>query len=360
MGWIRWTQRALGAALVMSLTLMGCAASRRGPGPAASEGVGAPTAPVDVARQCEDFAKRLDYAGKSVAGRSAATVVLAPLAVGVGLMGFLATGNPVGLAMAVEGPVQLGRWTAKAGKENAAQAQRLRQACEDGGGPDTVAASMAVRDLAGVRLGERNTADATRLYRDALTILDRAGAGESEDAALTALRLAGLVAASTPTSPEVGLLYQRVIRLHEHADNARPRELASVLGLYAASLRASGRAAEAEAMDARAAAISAEAQAAEERAQGVPAAARGTSVTGISVPPGCEHADLTTLDRLNQEADAAGRPARILAVDCREDGRIRSVHLGAPATEGSDVVMLDEQDPDLQARIRPALLAAEP
>lgn len=152
---------------------------------------------------------------------------------------------------------------------------------------------------------------------------------------------------------------KRVIRIHEHAGSAPSRELASVLGLYAGSLRASGLAVEAEMRDARAAQISAEVQAAEERAQTTPTAARGTSVTGVSVPPGCEHADLTTLDRLNQEAEAAGRPARVLAVDCHEDGRIRSVQLGAPATEGSDVVILDEQDPDPNARIRPALLAAE-
>lgn len=358
MGRIRWTQRALGAVLVMSLTLMGCAASRRGPGPATSDAAAAPTETAAVSAQCRDFAKRFDYAGRSVAGRSAATILMAPLAIGVGLLGVM-TMNPQGLVLAVEGPAKLVQWTAKAGTENAAQARRLHEACEDGGGPDTVAASMAVRDLAGVRLGERNTADATRLYRDALAILDQAGAGESEDATRTALKLAGLVAASTPTSPEVGLLYERVIRIHEHAGSARSPELASVLGLYAGSLRASGRAVEAEMMDARAAQISAEVQAAEERAQTAPTVARGTSVTGISVPPGCEHADLTTLDRLNQEVEAAARPARVLAVDCHEDGRIRSVHLGAPATEGSVVLILEEQDPDLEARIRPALLAAE-
>jgi hypothetical protein len=357
---IRRAERALGAVLVMSFTLMGCATSRRGPSPATSEALGGPTMPTEVATRCRDFAKRFDYAGRSVAGRSAVTVLLAPLAIGVGVAATAFTMNPQGLVLAVEGPAKLIGWTAQAGTENAAQTERLRRACEDGGGPDTVTASKAVRDLAVVRLGEQDTADATRLYRDALGILDRAGAGDSEEAAWTALKLVRLVAASTPASPEVGGLYERIVRILESGGGAQSGELGSVLALYAESLRASGRAAEAEVVEARSvASLSVDGRSAEERVRTAPAAERGTSVTGISVPPDCEHADLTVLDRLNQDAAATGLPGRIRAVDCHEDGRIRAVHLGSPAAEGVDVLILDEQDPDLETRIRPALVAAE-
>ena len=63
------------------------------------------------------------------------------------------------------------------------------------------------------------------------------------------------------------------------------------------------------------------------------------------------------LDRLNVDAAAAGHLGRIVAVGCREDGRIHAVHLGSTTTGGADVLILDEQERDLEARIRPALVA---
>jgi hypothetical protein len=75
MGPKRGTRQALGGALVVTLTLTGCATSRRGSGQAVHDGAVAHEA-ADVARQCGDFAKRLDYAGKSVAGRAAEAVLL--------------------------------------------------------------------------------------------------------------------------------------------------------------------------------------------------------------------------------------------------------------------------------------------
>jgi hypothetical protein len=210
---MRWTQKALGVVLVITLTMTGCAASNRGSGPAGSRSA----ATADLMGQCDAFATRLDYANKSVAGRSAATAALAPLAVGVGLLGFLATANPGGIVLAVEGPAQLIKWTAQAGTENAARARRLREACEGGGGPETVAAARAVRDLGDIRLGERSSGDAARLYRDALAILDREGAGESEDAADIAAKLAGLVASTTPASAEAAQLVERALRIRKQA-----------------------------------------------------------------------------------------------------------------------------------------------
>jgi hypothetical protein len=356
---IQRIERALGAVLVVSLTLMGCAAARPGPGPTAAGSPGGPTTPAQLAAECRQFAKRFDYAGRSVGGRSAATVLLAPLAIGIGLAGFL-TMNPQGLVLAVEAPVKMIQWTAEAGTQNAAQARQLGQACEEGGGPDTVAASKAVRDLAAVRLEERNTADAIRLYRDALGILDRAGAGDSEDAAWTALKLVRLVDAATPASPEVGVLYQRVVGILEHGGSTRSGELAAVLALYAESLRAAGRAAEAEVLEARSVgSMAADTERAEEPARQTPAAEPRMSITGISFLPSCEHADLMVLDRLNVDAAAAGHLGRIVAVGCREDGRIHAVHLGSATTGGADVLILDEQERDLEARIRPALVAGD-
>ena len=256
--------RALGAVLMVSLTLMGCATSRGAGLP--SGAVTDPAGSGEVARRCGDLVKSLRYAEKSVAGRAAATAILAPLAIGIGLAG-VATGDPRGLVLAAGGPVQLVGWTARAGKENGERFDRLRQTCEDGGGPDTAATARAVRNLAEVRLGERSTRDAIRLYRDTLVILDRAEAGESEDAATTALALARLVESKRPADPEVGPLYDRALRIRQVDADARPRELATVLALYAGWLRTSGRIADAEAMEARAAALSHEIQAAEERAR---------------------------------------------------------------------------------------------
>jgi hypothetical protein len=48
-----------------------------------------------------------------------------------------------------------------------------------------------------------------------------------------------------------------------------------------------------------------------------------------------------------------------VAVGCREDGRIHAVHLGSATTGGADVLILDEQERDLEARIRPALVAGD-
>jgi hypothetical protein len=74
-----------------------------------------------------------------------------------------------------------------------------------------------VRDLGDIRLGERSSGDAARLYRDALAILDRVGAGESEDAADIAAKLAGLVASTTPASAEAAQLFERALRIRKHA-----------------------------------------------------------------------------------------------------------------------------------------------
>ena len=348
--------KTLGAVLLTSLTLMGCATSRGAglPRGAASD----PAGPAEVARRCGDLVKSLRYAEKSVAGRAAATAILAPLAVGIGLAG-VAMADPRGLVLATAGPVELIRWTAKAGKENGERFDRLRQACEDGGGPDTVVAARAVRDLAEVRLGERSTRDAMRLYRDTLVVLDRAEAGESEDAATTALALASLVESKTPADPEIGPLYDRALRIRQGEAEARPRDLAAVLVRYARWLRASGRIADAEAMEARAEALDREIQAAQERARVSLAATRGTSVTDIVVGEGCAQPGISVLDRLNEEVAADGGTARILAADCHEDGWVRTVRLNTP-TGASYVLMFDERDTDLAGRLRPALLASEP
>jgi alkanesulfonate monooxygenase SsuD/methylene tetrahydromethanopterin reductase-like flavin-dependent oxidoreductase (luciferase family) len=74
-----------------------------------------------------------------------------------------------------------------------------------------------VRDLGDIRLGERSSGDAARLYRDALAILDRVGAGESEDAADIAAKLAGLVASTTPASAEAAQLVERALRIRKQA-----------------------------------------------------------------------------------------------------------------------------------------------
>jgi hypothetical protein len=349
-----WAGRMLGAALMASLTLMGCATSRR-------VGVAAgpdPAGPAEVTRQCGDFVKSLRYAEKSVAGRAAATAILAPLAMGVGLMG-AAFGDPRGLILAVGAPIEGVKWTAQAGKENSERFDRLRQACEDGGGPNTAMAARAVRDLAEVRLGERSTRDAMRLYRDTLAILDRAEAGESEDAATMALALASLVESKTPADPEIGPLYDRALRIRQGEVDARPRELVTVVARYARWLRASGRIADAEAMEARADALDHEIQAAEERSRAALVPPRGISSTDIVVGEGCAQAGVSVLDRLNEEVAAGGGTARILAVDCHEDGWVGTVRLKTP-TGASYVLMLSDPDADLAGRVRPALLMTEP
>src|SRR5262245_45129240 len=161
----------------------------------------------------------------------------------------------------------MGQWTAKAAKENRDQRDGLRRACQEGGGPETLAAARAVRVLAGLRAVDGSTRDAVRLYRDTLRILDRAGAGESEDAAATAVSLAAWIEKATPADPEVGPLYERALRIREGESDAHPRELASLHTKYARWLRSAGRIADAETSEARADALTRDAQVAEERAR---------------------------------------------------------------------------------------------
>jgi hypothetical protein len=375
-----WAGRMLGAVLITSLTLMGCATPGRVAAPTVT--TRDPADPVEVARECDRLVKGLGYAKKSVAGRAAATAVLAPLAMGVGLLG-VAMLDPRGLVLAVGGPIKLLEWTAQAGHENGERFQHLRQACIDGGGPDTVAAARAVRDLADVRRGERNIKDATRLYRDALSILDRAGAGESADAAATALVLASLVESKAPTDPEVGALYDRAVRIRQADAAARPRELATALDQYAWWLRTTGRLTEAWATQERVAALNRDIQAAvqireaeakrtetdaldreiqgdEERSRTLPIDSESTSTTDIVVAKACAQASVTALDQLNAQVAAEGSAARILAVDCDEGGQIRFVRLKASA--GEYYVMFDgrETDTDFAERIRRALETSEP
>ena len=348
--------RTLGAALLASLTLIGCATSRRVAVPTAA--AADPAGSAEVARRCDDLVRSLRYAEKSVVGRAAVTAILAPLAVGVGLA-VVAMAEPRGLAVAVGAPVQLAQWTAQAGKENAERLDRVRQTCEDGGGPDTAATARAVRDLAEVRLRERSVRDATRLYRDTLAILDRAEAGESEDAATTALALVSLVESKTPADPGIGPLYDRALRIRQLDADAKPGELATVLARYARWLRTSGRVADAVAMETRADALNHEIQAAEERSRAAMVSPRGISGTDIAVGEHCAQAGVSVLDRLNDEVTAEGGTARILDVDCHEDGWVKTIRLITP-TGASYVLMLNDSDVDLAGRVRPALLAAEP
>jgi hypothetical protein len=352
MGWMRGL---VGVALTTGLTLAGCAASRGAAVPGST--TPGPAGPGGRARECEDFVKRFRYAEKSVAGRAAATMILAPLAVGIGLAGTV-TGDLRGLALAVTGPVQMLHGTAQAAKDNTERFERLRQACEEGGGPDTAAAARAVHDLAEARRGEGSTRDAIRLHRDSLAILDRAGAMESEDAAEAALALASLIEAKTPADPEIGPLHERAIRIREGGADARPRELETVLARHARWLRASGRVAEAEAMEARVEALNREIEAAEARSPAVPDQTPGVSGTDITVGEGCAQAAVSVLDRLNEEVAAQGGTARVLAVDCHTDGWVSTVRLRTPAG-ASYVLMLSEPDADLAERVRPALLTGE-
>ena len=344
--------QSLGSVVMIGLSLAGCATSR---------GVSAPGGPpedaaasAEVARRCEDFPKRFGYAEKSVGARLLASAILTPLAVGVGLAG-TAVGNVQGLVLAVAAPVEMGRWTAKASQDNREQVARLRQACEEGGGPDTIAAARAVRDLGQTREGERSPRDAGRLYRDSLGILDRAGAGESEDAAMAALTLASLVEKATPTDPEIGPLYERTVRIRDANADTKPRDLASLLTRYGRWLRATGRTQDAEAVETRADAANREAAAAEERERAASLAEDRSSSTNIVVGESCARASVNTLDQLNQDAVAQGGTGHIWAVECDAAGQISTVRL-MTATGTHDALTLNPEESDPRAQIRAAIL----
>jgi hypothetical protein len=338
---------------MIGLTLAGCATSRRLGRP--TEPASASATAAEVARGCDDLVDRLGYAKKSVAGRAAVTTVVAPLFVGIGLLGTAVGRDPRGLALAVKGPTELVKWTAQAGKENTEQFARIRQACEEGGGPDTASTAKAVRGLADVRRTERSTGDAARLYRDALALLDRAGAGASDDAAATALALANLLESRNAADPEVGPLYDRALPTFQRDADVSPYQLQALLVRYAAWHRAGGRTGDAEAMQARADAVLPviEARVTAER---IPP--RATSVTGIAVAESCAQPGITTLDALNAEAATRDGSARIRAAACHADGRLSAVHLDAPTGE-SIVIALDDEDTEVAERIRRALFASE-
>ena len=352
---IGWAGRSLGAVVMIGLTLTACATPRGG---AAPSGLPMDAADVDVAKHCQDFPKRFSYAEKTVAGRLAVSAILSPIAVGVGL-GATAFGDVRGLALAVMAPVEMGRWTAKASQDNKEQADRLRSACEEGGGPDTVVAARAVRDLAITREREKSNRDAARLYRDELGTLDRAGAGESEDAALAALSLASLIERQTPADPELGSLYDRAVRVRETERDTRPRDLAYVLTLYGRWLRAAGRPQDADAVEAKRNTLNLEADAAEAAARAAAAAAGRASSTEIIVGDQCAESSVSALDQLNQEIAAQGGMARILAVDCDMAGQISVVRLTTPAG-ATDALTFADQEPDPAGRVRAALFAPAP
>ena len=357
MGRMGRAARSLGSIMMIGLTLSACATPRGG----ASLAEPPPDArgPAEITHRCKDFAKSFGYAEKTVGGRVAASAILTPLMIGVGV-GAAALGNVQGLGLAVMGPIAMGRWTAKAAQDNKDQFDRLQKACEEGGGPDTVVAARAVRDLAGVRERERSTADATRLYRDTLKILDRADAGESEDAALAALSLASLVEKKAPADPEIAPLYIRAIRIREVERDTRPRDLASVLSQYGRWLRTAGQTQDAEAAEARADALNREATAAEERAPATAdAAQRSASITDIVVGEHCAQGEVIALDQLNQELAAQGGMARIQAVDCGEAGQIHAVRLTTPAG-ATDALTFDTHEINPAATIRAALFTTGP
>jgi len=348
--------RSLGAVAMVGLMLVGCATQR---GVGASSTPSTDAGPAEVARRCSDFAKSFGYAEKSVGGRLAVSAILSPLMIGIGLAGTAITLNPYGLVLAVQGPVAMGQWTAKASQDNKEQFERLRQACEEGGGPDTVVAARAVRDLAQTRERERSTRDATRLYRDTLLIVDRAGAGASEDAAATAVSLAALIERATPADPEIGSLYERAVRIRESERDAHPRELASLHTQYARWLRSAGRIVDAEATEARADALTREAQVAEERARAASLADGRASSTDIVVGESCAPASVHALDQLNQDAAAQGGAGRVLAVDCDVAGQISVVRL-TTIKGASDALTFGGPDTNSVERIRAALLTPEP
>jgi hypothetical protein len=350
--------RSLGAVAMISLTLVGCATQR---GMGASNAPPADAGPGEVARRCEEFARSFGYAEKSVGGRLAVSAVLTPLAVGLGVgLGVVGTmaGDPRGFALAVIAPIEMGQWTAKASKDNRDQREGLRKACEEGGGPDTVVAAQAVRDLAEARERERSSRDAVRLYRDTLVILDRAGAGESEDAATVALSLASLVEKATPADPEVGPLYNRALRIRESQSGAQPRELASLFIQYGDWLRAAGQPVDAEAAEARADALNRDAQAAEDAARAA-AAVPVTSVTDITVDERCSHRSVNVLDQVNHDVATQGGLARVLAVDCGDAGQISAVRLTTP-TGASEALTFSDQENDPAERIRATLFTSGP
>lgn len=133
----------------------------------------------------------------------------------------------------------------------------------------------------------------------------------------------------------------RALRIRQVDADARPRELATVLALYAGWLRTSGRVADAEAMEARADALSHEIQAADERSRASLVPPRGISATDIAVGERCAQAGVSVLDRLNEEVAAQGGTARILAVDCHEDGWVSTVRLNTPT--GASYVLMGQR-----------------
>jgi hypothetical protein len=340
--------RSLGTIMMIGLTLSACATRQGGVSLNDPANAGSPT---EVARRCEDFAKSFGYAEKSVGGRLAASALLTPLMIGVGLAGTL-TGDIRGLVLATAGPVQMGRWTAKASKDNQEQRGSLRRACQEGGGPDTEVAARAVLSLAQVREHERSNRDAVRLYRDTLGILDRAGSGESEDAATAALAVAALIEKSTPTDPEIGPFYERALRIREATNDAQSGDRVSLLMRYARWLRSTGRIGEAEVLSTRADALIREAQAGEARA-------RAASSTDVVVGENCSPASVNALDQLNQDAAAEGRTGRVLAVDCDPAGQIGAVRLATP-TGAIDTLTFDTHESDPAGTIRAALFTTAP
>jgi len=203
-----------------------------------------------------------------------------------------------------------------------------------------------------VRERERSNRDAVRLYRDTLGILDRAGSGESEDAATAALAVAALIEKTTPSDPEIGLFYERALRIREDRSDAQLLNVASLLMQYARWLRNTGRIGEAEMLSTRADALIREARAVEARV-------RAASSTDVVVGENCSPVSVNALDQLNQDAAAEGRTGRVLAVDCDPAGQIGAVRLETP-TGTIDTLTFDTHESDPAATFRAGLFTTGP
>jgi hypothetical protein len=239
MGQSRGTKiRGLIAGLTAGLVMTACATAKS---PAPGMSTRDP-----VADRCATLVESLSYAEKSVGGRVAATMILGPIGLGLGLVG-AAFGSPQGLAI----PVMLIGETVDAARENREQFGRIREACATAGGPDHVAVAEAIGSLALLRVSQRSPKEAVRLYRDGLALLERTGEEELEGAVRFQLAAASAMSDYPPSREEGAAVYARTLAALEARLGPDHLDLVSVLEPYARLLRTLSRENEANAVDAR-------------------------------------------------------------------------------------------------------------
>jgi hypothetical protein len=203
-----------------------------------------------VDERCGALIKDLSYARRSMAEPALVAVAVAPVGLTLGVIG-----GSVGLPQGFFLPVMAFNQSMGAVQTSRTQFASIRDACVAAGGPEHVEVAMAIERVALRHQNDRFPAEAVRLYRDGVALLERAGEEELEGATSFRLAAASVMGEYPATRDEAAAIYARTLAALEARRGPEHADLVDTLEPYARLLRTLGRGAEAEQLEARLLAI---------------------------------------------------------------------------------------------------------